>query len=296
MKKLIYIMLILTTTFQAYGQDSIYYKSINLVESNSDSQANIKIQKIINSEGQIIETRILCPVGFRRVDIQKNSFAEYLRQLPLKPHNSEVEYYDGTTKSNNDVYDAVVDLEIGNKDLHQCADAIMRLRAEYLWDEKQYNKIHFNFTNGFRVDYSEWMKGKRIVVKGNSFYWTQTGKPSNTYNDFWKYMEIVFSYAGTLSLSKELIPVKINDLQIGDIFIKGGSPGHAIIVVDMAIDTKNNKKIFLLAQSYMPAQEIQILKNQNNKDISPWYSADFGQILETPEWTFKTTDLMRFED
>jgi hypothetical protein len=296
MKKLIYIMLILTTTFQAYGQDSIYYKSINLVESNSDSQANIKIQKIINSEGQIIETRILCPVGFRRVDIQKNSFAKYLRQLPLKPHNSEVEYYDGTTKSNNDVYDAVVDLEIGNKDLHQCADAIMRLRAEYLWDEKQYNKIHFNFTNGFRVDYSEWMKGKRIVVKGNSFYWTQTGKPSNTYNDFWKYMEIVFSYAGTLSLSKELIPVKINDVQIGDIFIKGGSPGHAIIVVDMAIDTKNNKKIFLLAQSYMPAQEIQILKNQNNKDISPWYSADFGQILETPEWTFKTTDLMRFED
>ncbi|MEZ4798767.1 MAG: DUF4846 domain-containing protein [Flavobacteriales bacterium] len=61
---------------------------------------------------------------------------------------------------NYDVYDAVVDLEIGTKDLHQCADAVMRLRAEYLWVTQQYDKIHFNFTNGFRVDYTEWDERK----------------------------------------------------------------------------------------------------------------------------------------
>ncbi len=296
MKEILYILLILTTSFQSSDHQRNCFKHSNSVTSGIESLTNQDIQKLLNSEGQIVETRILCPSGYKRVDIQKNSFAEYLRKLPLKPHNSQVEYYDGTTKSNHDVYDAVVDLRIGNKDLHQCADAIMRLRAEFLWNGKQYSKIHFNFTNGFRVDYTEWMKGKRIVVKGNSAYWTPSGKPSNTYNDFWKYMETIFSYAGTLSLSKELNSVKINDLQIGDIFIKGGSPGHAVIVVDMATDPGNNKKIFILAQSYMPAQEIQILKNPNNNDISPWYSADFGQILETPEWTFKTTELMRFEE
>lgn len=49
----------------------------------------------------------------------------------------------------------------------------MRLRAEYLWNQKQYDKIHFNFTNGFRINYTEFMKGKHIVVKGNKTYWTQ---------------------------------------------------------------------------------------------------------------------------
>ena len=183
----------------------------------------------------------------------------------------------------------MVDLKIGNKNLHQCADAVIRLRAEYLYQQKQLDKIHFNFTNGFRADYAEWMKGNRVVVQGNKTYWTHTHSPANTYQDFWDYLEVVFSYAGTLSLAKELESVNIDDLQIGDVFIQGGSPGHAIIVVDLAINPQNNEKIFLLAQSYMPAQEIQILKNPNNRELSPWYSADFGDVLKTPEWIFYKT-------
>jgi len=253
-----------------------------------------KASAIINPDGQTLETRILPPGGFERIVTDDQSFAAYLRQLPLKPQGSLVALYNGDHKPNHGIYDAVVDLDIGKRDLHQCADAVMRLRAEYLWNHKQYDKIHFNFTNGFRVDYSEWMKGKRIVVKGNDTYWSQSGSPSNTYKDLWKYLEIVFSYAGTLSLSKELNPVNTDDLRIGDIFIQGGAPGHAIIVVDLAIDPVTNKSIFLLAQSYMPAQEIQILKNPGDDRISPWYSVDFGETLKTPEWTFHKTDLKRF--
>ena len=203
--------------------------------------------------------------------------------------------YNGSIKENYNVYDAVVDLPIGKKDLHQCADAVMRLRAEYLYNQQQYERIHFNFTNGFRVDYSKWREGKRIVVSGNNTTWKQSSQPSNTYQDFWNYMEIIFSYAGTLSLSKELKTIEVENLEIGDVFIQGGTPGHAVIVVDAAINPQTNKKIFLLAQSYMPAQEIQVLKNSNNKELSPWYSTDFDETLETPEWTFKRTDLKRFE-
>jgi hypothetical protein len=57
---------------------------------------------------------------------------------------------------------------------------------------------------------------------------------------------------------------------------------------------KQGKKIFLLAQSYMPAQELQILKNPNNAKMSPWYSEEFGETLITPEWTFKKAHLKRF--
>jgi len=296
MKKIGYIGLFIFLFIQACGQEENQRQTVNQdTQSEYTHETTKKYSGIINPDGQTLETRILTPEGFERTITDENSFAEYLKQLPLKPHGSEVTFYNGSIKPNYDVYDAVVDLNIGKKDLHQCADAVIRLRAEYLWKQKQYDKIHFNFTNGFRVDYSEWIKGKRIVVKGNKTYWTQSGSASNTYQDFWKYMEIIFSYAGTLSLSKELKHVNIDDLYIGDVFIQRGSPGHAVIVVDLALNPQTKEKIFLLAQSYMPAQEIQILKNPVNK-TSPWYSVDFGEILETPEWTFYKTDLKRFEE
>ena len=248
----------------------------------------------IHEEGTTIQKRILTPKGFSRITVQKNSFAYYLRTLPLKPHGAEVLSYNGTIKGNDQTYIAVVDKPIGNKDLHQCADAVMRLYAEHMFEQKQYEKIHFNFTNGFRVDYSKWMNGNRVIVDGNKTWWTLSADPSNTYESWWKYMELIFTYAGTLSLAKELKPVAIEEMQIGDIFIHGGSPGHAVIVVDMCIDASNGEKRFLLAQSFMPAQDIQVLHNRANKETDPWYPINFGDVLDTPEWVFYAGELKRF--
>lgn len=251
---------------------------------------------LINPEGATLETRILPPVEYERSPAATASFAHYLRQLPLKPHGAPVLYYNGQAKDKAGVHVAVVDLPIGKKDLHQCADAVMRLRADYLWNQQQYQKIHFNLTNGFRVDYSEWMKGKRVAVEGNRTWWKQSAAPGNTPEGFWRYLEFVFTYAGTLSLARELKPVPVEQLEAGDVFIQGGSPGHAVIVVDKAIHPRSGKVLFLLAQSYMPAQEIHILQNPLNKAISPWYEANPGEILYTPEWSFKDGDLKRFGD
>jgi len=46
-------------------------------------------------------------------------------------------------------------------------------------------------------------------------------------------------------------------LQPGDIFYHGGSPGLAFMVLDVVENDLGNK-MFLLAQSYMPAQEMHI--------------------------------------
>lgn len=291
MKTICYILSLLCI-FQACGQ-GVDDEKATITDTTVVSG---RTQELINSGGQILGTRIRTPKGFEREKVSENSFAKYLRQLPLKPHNSKVELYNGLTKENDNVYDAVVDLQIGEKNLHQCADAIIRLRAEYLYKEKLFNQIHFNLTNGFRVDYTDWMKGKRVVVKGNKTYWTQSGNPTNTYEDFWNYLELVFTYAGTISLSKELNPIDISDLKAGDVFIQQGSPGHAVIIVDVAVNPQTKDKIFLLAQSYMPAQEIQILRNPDSKGLSSWYSVNFGQVLETPEWTFHKSDLKRFSE
>ncbi len=170
----------------------------------------------------------------------------------------------------------------------------MRLRAEYLFERQKYDSIHFNFTNGFRADYAKWRTGKRILVDGNRVVWKQKTTPSDQPAVFWKYLEMVFSYAGTASLSKELTKVAFEEMQIGDVFIQGGFPGHAVIVVDMAENSQTGTKAFLLAQSYMPAQELQLLANPAAPNQSPWYYSEFQGNLTTPEWVFKKTDLKRF--
>jgi len=197
---------------------------------------------IIDTSGYTIQSRFNLPLGYSRTKASKNSFANYLRTSQLKPSGQPVLFYDGTVKGNKPkIYCAVFDHEIGNRDLHQCADGIMRLRAEFHWNAKEYDSIHFNFTNGFRVDYTNWAKGKRINVNGNKYSWYQSTNSSYSYPVFWKYLEKVFTYAGTLSLSKELKSVSISDMKIGDVFIQGGSPGHAVIVVDM-IQNKDTGK------------------------------------------------------
>ena len=91
-------------------------------------------------------------------------------------------------------------------------------------------------------------------------------------------------------LEKSLLGKPIAQIEIGDVFIRGGSPGHAIIVVDMAVNSVG-KKIFLLAQSYIPAQDIHVLKNLENSSLSPWYELPTDNFLQTPEWKFATNEL-----
>ncbi len=63
-----------------------------------------------------------------------------------------------------------------------------------------------------------------------------------------------------------------------------------MIVVDVA-QNKKGQKIFMLAQSYMPAQDIHIVKNQANTSTSPWYEASGINEIVTPEWTFNKLSL-----
>jgi hypothetical protein len=86
----------------------------------------------------------------------------------------------------------------------------------------------------------------------------------------------------------------LQDVQIGDVFIQGAFPGHAVIVVDVAVRSEDGSRVMLLAQSYMPAQEIHILKNLREADLNPWFEINGADSLYTPEWTFGWDDLRRF--
>lgn len=221
------------------------------------------------------------------------SFGAWLRKVPLKA-NSVVYLYNGEKKANQTAQFAVLDMSVGKKDLQQCADAVIRLYAEYQYATRQFNKIAFHATDGTLMDYSSWMKGYRFTLRNGRLKKQLIAVPSEGHASFEQYLEKVFSFAGTVSLNKELAPVaNRQDITAGDVFIRGGSPGHAVIVMDMAINGAG-EKIFLLAQSYMPAQDIHILQRPGSA-ITPWYSnAAAGKLLSTPEWIFSWDELKRF--
>ena len=258
-------------------------------DANLDSQREISLVlgpvEGVNTVGQIP-----APIGYYR-DFTGNEFEEWLRSAPLKSIDEPVMLHNGKQKYNQDVHYRVLDFDVGSRDLQQCADAVMRLRGEFLYNSNQADEIAFNFTSGDRIAFQKWKSGQRPVVKGNNVGWQPCSSCDSTYESFRKYMDNIFMFAGTASLSKELHSKNLEDLAAGDVFIQGGFPGHAVIVMDVAVSDKGGK-VFLLAQSYMPAQDIHILKNYNNFEISPWYELDeIEGVLETPEWTFSSSDL-----
>jgi hypothetical protein len=65
--------------------------------------------------------------------------------------------------------------------------------------------------------------------------------------------------------------------------------------MDVAINAHTGEKIFLLAQSYMPAQDIHIVENPNRNNTKGWYYvSDIASALQTPEWIFPKNALHEF--
>jgi len=264
----------------------IFASSCKSQSNDNDTKDSIPIKKTIIAN--VIEPQekahykfaksIPVPKGYKRINVHENSYAEFLRNMELKTEDNKVYLYNGQLKYNQNAQFAVIKIDVGKRDLQQCADAVMRLRAEYLFSQKQYSQIHFNF-----------------ISDGKARYFKDYAKGNYSHKKFRSYMNYIFSYANTASLKKELHKVNsINEIQIGDVFIQQGRPyGHAITVMDIA-KNEQGEKVFMLSQSYMPAQDIHILKNPNNEDVSPWYEINETGELHTPEWSFTYNDLRRF--
>ncbi|PZR28126.1 MAG: hypothetical protein DI535_08195 [Citrobacter freundii] len=253
---------------------------------------SIQCSQMAIAPGYATAGQIPPPAGFTRINADEDSYPQWLRQIKLKTDNT-VYLYNGAAKRYQGAQYAVLDISVDKKNLQQCADAAIRLYAEYLYSRGQYNKISFNATDGTKMDYESWREGYRFVLNKTRLQKVKTTAVSDTRKSFDQYLETVFSYAGTLSLSRELKKVhNLSRIKPGDMFVKGGSPGHAVIVMDVAVNP-SGQKMFMLAQSYMPAQDIHILKNPENN--TAWYDLNFGDQLQTPEWVFAGNTLYSWE-
>lgn len=221
---------------------------------------------------------IAMPVGFERVKADQKSYGAYLRRLPLKPRGSKVMLYTGEQSRLQFLSYSVVDLPLISN-WEQCADCCMRLRAEYLFATQQQHRIHFNDVNGNSMTYG--------------------GQPSRKALE--NYLKKVYGVACTLSLSRELPRRKLKDVEPGDVFVyparNGKKYGHAITVVDVAVNKCTGKKAVLLAEGNTPACSIHVMRNKRNPLLSPWFvvDEDLDHFWASVFW-FEADNLHYFKD
>ena len=251
-----------------------------------------KAASLLHPEGMTLETRFGVPDGYERVQAEEGSLQQFLRNYPMKKYGSPVLLYNGKKKYSQNHHASVFQLPIENEDLQQCADSVMRVYAEYFWNTGQHERIGFHFVNGFYAEYAKWRQGYRIQVNGNEVSWSASASYDDSYESFQKYLRMVFSYAGTLSMAAESEAVSLSEIRCGDVFLKGGSPGHAVMLADIC-ENAQGRKAFLLAQGYMPAQEFHILINPRHENDPWYYEEEVSYPFFTPEYTFDEGSLQR---
>lgn len=267
-----------------------------VVFQNSFSQIYVTTQPLeIDQTRSTIRTRFNPPNGFSWIQQEQGSFSEFLTNFPLHPPNLPVRDFTGVPIEEQQHHVAILKIDVGEKNLQQCADAWIRLYAEYLWLNRRFDDIGFEFTSTQFFAWDDYKIGYRTKEVNKKVSFINTGKFDDSYESFQNYLEVIFRYAGTISLDVESYPVKNNSsIKAGDFIIKPGSPGHSVIIVGVARNVAG-KKLYLLAESYMPAQDIHILVNHKNPKLSPWYELDVNAPQTvTAKYIFKPTSIKRF--
>jgi len=177
-------------------------------------------------------------------------------------------------------YAAIFDYPIGKKDLHQCADAAIYMRTTFLnggLGMRKPSEIKWHYTDGTNLSYQDFLNKNNL----------ENGKEG-----FFSYMENIFIYAGTWSIENyDTKSVSIEKLKIGDMMVEGGFPGHIVSIVDI-IENDIGEKLYMLSQSFMPAQSNHILLDD---DGDVWFDLNkYDDIIPTPDWTFNKNSFRRF--
>ena len=232
-----------------------------------------------------LEARIATAPGFTRVAVPDKGFGAFLRTLPLAPEGTKVQDFRGAPLYDDGRHEnigAVVDIDIGTRDLQQCADAVIRMHAEWHYGHGD-RDLGYHAASGQPLRYTKWLGGERMVPEGKAVHPRAVAAPRKDEHAAMRaWLDEVFSWANTGSLAREGQAIDFADVQPGDFFVMPGSPfGHAVLVLDVAKDAAGRAAL-LLGQSYMPAQSFQVLRPSRD---AAWFVVEPGATsVRTPFW------------
>jgi hypothetical protein len=244
------------------------------------------------SSGEGLASRFAAPAGFDRVEVAPRSFGAWLRGLPLAPRGTGVLSFRGdpVLAGDHDNLAAVVAIDAGTRDLMQCADSVIRMHAEWRWSEGARDQS-YRALSGADIPFQRYLAGMRPSVEHNTLAWHRGVALRDDHAGFRRYLDDVFNWANTISLSAEAKPVPRAELRPGDFFVMPGGPGHAVLVLDVA--KAGNKTALLLGQGFMPAQGFYVVRPSR---ASAWFVVEPNDLfVDTPFWRpFPWSTLRRF--
>jgi hypothetical protein len=224
------------------------------------------------------------PDGWTRTPVGPGTLGEWLRGLPVRT-DATVRAYDGRVLRAPAAH--VVEIDVGDRDLQQCADTTIRLLSEYAWASGRASELGWHFTSGDLTTWADWVAGERFAIGRTVERSRGAPRPADRAT-FRGWLDLVFTYAGTRSLAREGTPVGDRPVEAGDVFVSPGSPGHAVIVLDVAVGP-DGRRAGLLGQGFMPAQDLHVLRRDLPGESAVLDGVWFvlpgpGERLDTPSW------------
>jgi hypothetical protein len=219
-----------------------------------------------------LESRFPTPPGYARVKVEPGSFAEWLRGLPMAAEGTPAKSFDGkeTLAGDDDYLAGVIAIDVGDADLQQSSDVIIRLQAEFLWSRGERDKISYLSATKLNMPLARWEKGQRLIAAGPNVGWVIKGKPAEVdHPEFRKYLAAVFNWANSTSLVQRSAPVADpKELVAGDFFLQSQAPNHLAVVLDVA-EKPTGERVALLGQARNPAESIHVVRPGK---ATPWFS------------------------
>ncbi|MBN2798952.1 MAG: hypothetical protein JXX28_07370 [Deltaproteobacteria bacterium] len=226
------------------------------------------------ADNSTVGTAFPPPSGARR--IPGDAFGSSLRSLRLEPVGTPVLTYDGRVVRRDA---RVIALPLAEGDLQQCADSVIRVRAE--WQREQGLPVSFHATSGDPLPWARWQAGERPREVSGRLQWSGGQGPGT-----WEgYLRAVFMWSGSWSLQRfDSVPAA--DPVPGDVLVSGGFPGHAVLILDVA--EREGERWVLIGQGFMPAQSFYV----DPGPVGGWWP--WVDPLALSVWTFSTSELRRW--
>ncbi len=178
-----------------------------------------------------------------------DAFGAWLQALPLRPQGARILTHDGRPVAHDG---RPVDLPLVRGDLQQCADSAIRLRAEFMRAQGRADALSFRATSGDPLPWARFRAGETPYAAAGGIRWRASDPAGQTWD---RWLSHVFMWAGTRSLQAyETTPAARP--RAGDVLVQGGSPGHAVVILDVA--TRGDQTLLLLGEGFMPAQDFHV--------------------------------------
>ena len=228
-------------------------------EEKKETKEEQKQLPIVNEEGMTLAERINTPKGYTREEAEKGSLVDFLRK------------WDGKKAKDITNTPAVFKLPLAKENLQWAGGSVIRLYTEYLWENQMYDKISFQFSDGFAAQYQKWREGFRIRKDATGAIWVNGGELDKTRKNLEAYLHCVLTYTS------------------GDLVLDVAT-GDAAVVVDVCVN-ENGEKAFLLGKGGKPAKQFHLLTNPAHEEDPWYYESELQYPFVTSEGEFKKGSL-----